>query len=294
VQQAISGKETRIARQTYPRYKYALAMNLLRSSAAYQSSEYQYIIGFFNSLLGSFDTFLYQDADDNSVTSQTIGTGDNTATAFQLIRSFGSFIEPVLAPNVVSAVYLNGTSIPSAGYSAPGAATLGSSANGSLGAATYYVRVAWVTPSGETLAGTEASLAVSASHVLIVAQPASPPAGAGAWNIYVSNTGGGGSGAETFQATVNIATSSWTEPTSGLVAGASLPAANTTGWSVSTWGNSSPGVLTFDGPVESPVAITADFSYYWPCRMSDDSLGFSLFMDQMYECKKFGFESVKN
>ncbi len=108
VQTAISGKETRIALQTFPRWKWDLTYNILRSAAAL--AEYQAIAGFFLSRQGQFDTFLYQDADDNSVTGQQIGTGDGTTKSFQLIRAFGGFIEPMLAPNTGATIniYLNG------------------------------------------------------------------------------------------------------------------------------------------------------------------------------------------
>src|SRR5271155_1719085 len=115
VQQAISGKETRIARQTYPRWKWELSYNVLRSSASY--GELQQLAGFFNARQGMFDTFLYQDADDNAVSAQVIGTGDGATTAFQFLRTFGGFIEPVLAYNVVSTVYLNGVAQSGSTYS---------------------------------------------------------------------------------------------------------------------------------------------------------------------------------
>jgi len=118
VQQAISGKETRIARQTYPRWQWELTYNVLRSGAAY--GELQQLAGFFNLRQGMFDTFLYADADDNAVTVQAIGTGDGSTKTFQLIRTFGGFIEPVLAPNVVNHVYLNGVAQSSGSYSIAG------------------------------------------------------------------------------------------------------------------------------------------------------------------------------
>jgi len=110
VQQAISGRECRLSFYSYPRWKYELTINVARSSAAYSSTEYQYIVGFFNSLYGQTSTFLYQDADDNYVAGQEIGVGDGATTTFQLVRSFGGFVEPVLAPNYTAgvAVYLNG------------------------------------------------------------------------------------------------------------------------------------------------------------------------------------------
>ncbi len=177
VQTAISGKETRIARQVAPRWRWDLTYNVLRSGAAY--TEFQQLVGFFNARRGKFDTFLYSDADDNAVTSQTIGQGNGIQTAFPLLRSLGGFNEFVLAPKAVAAVYVNGV-------------------------------------------------------------------------------------------------------------------AQATGWSVSYWGAVNAGVVTFASPPASNTVITADFSYYFPCRMHDDSVSFNLFISQHYKAKKFSFISVKN
>lgn len=294
VQPAVSGKETRLALQTYPRWMWELPYEFLRSDPT--NHEYQDLIGFFNLRQGMADTFLYQDPDDNSVTGQAIATGNGSIAAYQLRRTFGSFIEPVLAPNTVSAVLLAGASIPAAGLSAPTNGALTQTSAGALGATTYYVKSTWTTNSGETLPAAETSLAVSANNVLNVAAPSGAPTGATGWNVYVSNTAGGGSGAETRQngGTPVALGTPWVEPTGGLVAGSALPVANTTGWSVSTWGATSPGVLTFAGNVKNSVAITATFTYYWPVRMSDDSLGTSLFLSGFYSARKFAFISVKN
>ena len=105
-QQAISGKETRLADWSYPAWHWELTFDFLRSDPV--AAEFQALAGFFNARQGAFGTFLYGDADDNAVTGQSLGTGDGATTMFQLIRAFGGFIEPVLAPNVVSAVYLAG------------------------------------------------------------------------------------------------------------------------------------------------------------------------------------------
>ena len=180
VQQAVSGKETRIARWSYPRWQWELTFEFLRQGTVHGTAytEFSQLAGFFNARQGSFDSFLYQDADDNAITGQALGTGDGSKTAFQLIRSFGGFNEPILAPNVVSHVYLNGTNQPS-------------------------------------------------------------------------------------------------------------------GWSVSSWGSATPGVLTFTSPPGSGVAITADFSFFFPCRFTDDSLDFTKFMSALYAGKKVSFISIK-
>jgi hypothetical protein len=92
-------------------------------------------------------------------------------------------------------------------------------AGGALGATTYYVRITYVNPNGETLASAEVSLAVAANNVLTVA---SPPAAADAigWNVYVSTA----TGTETKQNAASIAIGTpFTEPTTGLIAGSALP-----------------------------------------------------------------------
>ena len=94
---ALSGKEQRAAFWSYPRRKYTLTYEVLRTSAAYL--ELQILAGFFLARQGSFDSWLYSDPNDNSVTGQSIGTCDGTTTAFQLVRAYGaggfSYIEPM-------------------------------------------------------------------------------------------------------------------------------------------------------------------------------------------------------
>lgn len=175
-QSAVSGKETRLALQTYPRWRWELVFNMLRSAAAY--TEFQQLVGFINARQGMFDSFLYIDSDDNTVISQAIGTGDGTTRTFQLVRAFGTFVEPVLAPNVVSHVYRAGV-----------------------------------------------------DH---------------------------------------------------------------SDWTISNWGTTTPGLVTFSVAPTLGQAITADFTYYWPCRFEQDATAFNLFMNQYYACKKLSFMSVKN
>jgi uncharacterized protein (TIGR02217 family) len=298
LQENVSGKETRLALWTYPRWQWDLTFDVLRQGTVHGAAytEFSQLAGFFNQRQGQFDTFLYTDTDDNSVTTQSIGSGDGSTTAFQLVRTFGGFVEPVLAPNAVSAVYLAGVAIPTAGLSAPTNGALTATAAGALGATTYYVKTTWTTASGETLPSVETNLAVLANKVLNVAAPGSAPTGATGWNVYVSNTAGGGSGTETKQngGTPIALGTPWVEPTGGLVAGAALPGANTTGWTFSSWGSATPGVLTFAGVVANATAITADFTYYWPVRFVDNQITFNKFMAALYAGKKVSLKSVKN
>jgi len=106
IQTSISGRETRIRRWLFPKYQYSLAYEFLRETTPL--TEFSTLLGFFNEHGGSFDTWLFDDVDDNSIANQQIGVGDGTDKTFQLVRSFGGFVDPVTAPNAVSAVYING------------------------------------------------------------------------------------------------------------------------------------------------------------------------------------------
>lgn len=106
VQRAASGKELRASFYSYPEYQYTLSYEVLRGNGL---GEIQQLIGFFNARQGSFDSFLYRDPDDNSITSQSFGLGDGVQTKFQLVRLYGGFVEPVLALNGTPSIYVNGT-----------------------------------------------------------------------------------------------------------------------------------------------------------------------------------------
>lgn len=93
IQSAVSGKELRSSFMAYPLWKFRLSYSVLRSAAEF--AELQTLLGFFLQRRGSFDTFLYTDPDDNSVTDHSFGTGNGTTAGFQLLRTLGGFAEPV-------------------------------------------------------------------------------------------------------------------------------------------------------------------------------------------------------
>lgn len=107
IQEAVSGKELRAAFMSYPLWKFSLSYTVLRANAA--NAELQSLMGFFNARQGMFDSFLYSDPTDNSVTGQSFGTGDGSTTAFQLVRSLGGFSEPIQNVNGTPTIYVNGT-----------------------------------------------------------------------------------------------------------------------------------------------------------------------------------------
>lgn len=104
VQRSVSGREVRIADFPNPIWEFTLPFTYL------PLADWQTLLGFFLARTGAWDTFLFDDIADDSVTGQAIGTGDGATKNFQLVRTLGGFAEPILAPNTVSAVYLNGIS----------------------------------------------------------------------------------------------------------------------------------------------------------------------------------------
>ncbi len=115
VQRAVSGREVRLSDYPWPIWEWSLSFEYL------PAADQQTLLGFIASRQGGYDDFLYNDPTDNSVSAQAIGTGDGATTQFQLVRSLGSLNEPILAPNVVSNVYLNGIAQLSSSYSVNGA-----------------------------------------------------------------------------------------------------------------------------------------------------------------------------
>ncbi len=102
---SVSQREFRAANASFPLYKVKLIYEVLRQTTGY--TEFSQLTGFFNQMFGSFDSFLWTDPDDNTTTAQTIGTGDGASTQFQLVRTFGSFVEPVFDTNSVPQIYVN-------------------------------------------------------------------------------------------------------------------------------------------------------------------------------------------
>src|ERR1035437_3063725 len=88
VQEAISGKETRIGYWSAARYSWTLTFEFLRSSTSF--NEFQSLWGFMSARQGRFDSFLYTDTEDFTTVAQSLGTGDSTSRSFNLLRVFGT------------------------------------------------------------------------------------------------------------------------------------------------------------------------------------------------------------
>jgi uncharacterized protein (TIGR02217 family) len=114
VQQALSGKESRIAYQQYPLMQFELAYEFLRNGASY--AELQTLVGLYMQMMGKFGTFLYDDPVFNSVTAQQfaiVGSSDTTATTYQITATYqasGGPGTPELIQNFngTPQIYVNG------------------------------------------------------------------------------------------------------------------------------------------------------------------------------------------
>jgi uncharacterized protein (TIGR02217 family) len=123
-QKAISGRELRVIDQVNPIWTWTLTYEILRDEHDTRGpgalgagfDELRTLAGFFLQQQGAFAPFMFDDPTDDNVLAQSIGTGDSSTLVFQLVRNFGGFSEPVVAPNVVSAIYFDGVLQSSSGY----------------------------------------------------------------------------------------------------------------------------------------------------------------------------------
>lgn len=116
VQVATSGRELRSAWFSMPKWGIKLTYEILRATTGF--TELQTLLGFFNARQGSFDSFLYDNPNDDSVTAQMIGTGNGSQAVFSLCRAYGGFVEPTMNINVITGIYLNG--VPTSAYTVDG------------------------------------------------------------------------------------------------------------------------------------------------------------------------------
>ena len=106
IQKSANGRELRAAYYSYPQWRFSLSFEVLRTKAAI--NELERLAGFFNARRGSFESFLYEDPTDNAVTDQLVGNTVTGVTRYQLVRSCGGFVEPVVAVKDRPAVKVGG------------------------------------------------------------------------------------------------------------------------------------------------------------------------------------------
>jgi uncharacterized protein (TIGR02217 family) len=109
--QAVSGAEQRAAFQAFPMWRFVLKFDFLRDDAA--NNELNKILSLFLSVRGQWDSLLFLDPDNFSVTDLLFGTCNGTATQFQLTRTITdgalSFVEPVQNVKTLTEIRRAGT-----------------------------------------------------------------------------------------------------------------------------------------------------------------------------------------
>lgn len=111
---AVSGREVRAGYWSYPTIVYRLTYEVLRTYTAL--SELEQIQGFFNARRGSFESFLYSDAQDKTVVDQVFGIVQAGVMSYQLVRSQGGHVAPVGCIDGAPALKANGVIISAANY----------------------------------------------------------------------------------------------------------------------------------------------------------------------------------
>jgi uncharacterized protein (TIGR02217 family) len=123
IQRAVSGRELRALDYPYPLWQFTLVFAFLRDNPGAGLDELRTLLGFYLTCQGAYGTFLFQDPSDYQVTGQYLGTGDSSTGVFQLQRTLGTalpgggFVEPIVAPDMVTAVYFDGLTQSLSGYS---------------------------------------------------------------------------------------------------------------------------------------------------------------------------------
>ncbi|MBI3447222.1 MAG: DUF2460 domain-containing protein [Magnetospirillum sp.] len=74
------------------------------------------------------------------------------------------------------------------------------------------------------------------------------------------------------------------------VAGVALTAGS---WSVQTWGDTSPGLLTLAAAPGNGAAISVDFTYFFPCRFATQQIDFEKVMKGWHKMGELAFTSIK-
>ncbi len=66
-----------------------------------------------------------------------------------------------------------------------------------------------------------------------------------------------------------------------------------TGYTVSGWGTATPGIVTFVTAPTSGKVVSADFSYYFPVKFTDDTMNFEKFLAAFWMNKSVKIQSIK-
>lgn len=102
IKTSVSHRELRRANMAAPVWGIGLVFEFLRDQATYD--DLKTLMGFFLARKGAFDSFLFNDPDDNTVVNEQIGVGDGVTTSFQLTRTYGGVTEAVANVNLATLI----------------------------------------------------------------------------------------------------------------------------------------------------------------------------------------------
>ena len=110
----VSAREVRSPQYLNPIWNFELTFDGLDGTTSGQygglgASSLQSLMGLFLQCQGQYGSFVFYDPTDYAVTAQAFGTGDGTTTTFQLARTLGGFLEPVVVPAPAGTLYFPGS-----------------------------------------------------------------------------------------------------------------------------------------------------------------------------------------
>lgn len=322
-QRSVSGKRVVSPFMLYPLWEIEQQYEFLRDTTTY--NEFRSLMGFFLSRLGGYDSFLYNNPNDNNVSAYQFGIGDGATTAFQLTRAFGGFVEPVQNINGTPSIYRNDWQGNQLMYAtARTNSTLWSNdlTNAAWVKTTATVAKDQTGPDGiangsSSFLATAANATVLQSVTLVSAQEAY-----GVWLQRLIGTGAvqltldGGATWTTVAITASWAKYSITQTLANPNFGIRLttnadkiavgfsqlePGATATSSiqtttapvAVTDYALSNLGIATFSPAPLVGAALTWTGNYYYRCEFSDDYLDLENFMNALWRLNKLKMISVK-
>lgn len=99
--------EVRVSLTPYPIWMFEYELSILKGDMGIAGG-LQNMIGFFGSVLGSAQDWLFEDPNDNAVADMQFGTGDGTTTSFQLLRNIAGMLDIVQNVNGVPTIMIGG------------------------------------------------------------------------------------------------------------------------------------------------------------------------------------------
>ncbi|MGH9609439.1 MAG: DUF2460 domain-containing protein, partial [Bryobacteraceae bacterium] len=106
IQKTVTGRAVAVTYQQFALYTLKVQFSYL------SSNDFNNLMGFFNIQGANLTPFLFDAGPGNdSVVEEGIGQGDGSTQVFQLLRSFGGYVEPVAACFGTCTAYVNGSPV---------------------------------------------------------------------------------------------------------------------------------------------------------------------------------------